>query len=249
MSGLLARLASTFVAPPAGTAREDRRPDRHPPASAASEAVALAPSGRALIDRPVAPVADGAHDDEGAPAVAVLARPPDAWAAGGAVALGLLAAARASTVVVCVWGAGTGPSAAPPATPAARRVAGRLAERGHEARASGRLVLLALGAEVGAACAETARVTAALGDEPAVVVLGGVREERADALLADRDRVVVAASGLDDPVADLAAVSLGFVDAAVRVVALAPAAPARVLAATGVALVAPLRTAIEEALR
>lgn len=269
MSGLLERLAATFVAP-AEAVGDDRRPAHRRPASAtAPEMVALVPPRPAPVERQPAvpeaasvalaadadlpdvppPVEEALPADEAATAVGVLARSADAWAAGGAVALGLLSRTRAPVAVVCGWGGGAGPSALAPATPAARRLAGRLAERGHAARATGRLVLIALDDDVGPACAEAARVAAALSDEPAVVVLAGARDEPVDALLADQDRVVVAGSGSDDAVADLAASSLAPVDVAVRVVALGPAAPARALAATGVALMAPLRAAVAEALR
>jgi hypothetical protein len=264
MSGLLARLAAAFVAPDTTPPAEEPRRARRRPAHAAPEVVALVPSAPAPFER--APVVAEAEDvpsaaDEAPPGlpaaggggaaatVAVLARPADAWAAGGAVALGLLGTARAPVAVVCVWGGGPGPSALAPATPAARRLAGRLAERGHRARAGGRLVIVALDEEVAPACAEAERVAAALPDEPLVVVLAGARDERVDALLARHDRVVVAGSAPDDAVADLAAANLASIVVPVRVVALAPAAPARALAATGVALLAPLRAAIEEGLR
>jgi hypothetical protein len=101
-------------------------------------------------------------------------------------------------------------------------------------------VLVALDDELGSACAEAARLAAALGDEPIVVVLAGARDERVDGLLPVRtgswwrDRARTTPSPTSPR------------RASPRrrpgpVVALAPAAPARALAATGVALVAPLR--------
>ncbi len=282
MSGVLGRLAATFVAPSSARGPEAPGPVRADrPAMTPAQALVDAPTSRPPVEDELpgqAPAEDGrsgeppAEDgwrarlpggvtpsdrpvvDDGrvappAATVGVLARPADAWAAGGAVALRLLGQARAPVAVVCVWGAGAGPAALAPATPAARRLAGRLGERGHDARATGRLVLVALAGEVGPACAEATRVAVAAGEAPAVVVLAGARTGRVDALLGEQDRVIVAAAGPDDTIADLAVASLAVGAVPVRVAPLAGPAPARALAATGVALVAPLRAEVEAALR
>jgi len=261
MSGLLTRLTATFVAPPpdapARAPRAAAPPESTPPRVAPARAgltnvVADPPPATALLPDDARDA--NAGDRRSSPgalltAVGVLARPADAWAAGGAVALGLLARGQAATAVVAAWSGGEGPSAAAPATPAARRLAVRLTDRGHDARSTGRLVLVVLAGDAGPAGAEAARVAAALGAEPAVTVLAGPRDEGVDTLLAGQDRAVVAAAGAEDAVADLAASSLALTGATVRVLDTSAPGPARALAATGVALLAPLRAAVEGALR
>jgi len=260
MSGLLTRLTATFVAPPpdapARAPRAAAPPESTPPRVAPARAgltnvVADPPPATALLpdDARDANAGDRRSSPGALTAVGVLARPADAWAAGGAVALGLLARGQAATAVVAAWGGGEGPSAAAPATPATRRLAVRLTDRGHDARSTGRLVLVVLAGDAGPAGAEAARVAAALGAEPAVTVLAGPRDEGVDTLLAGQDRAVVAAAGAEDAVADLAASSLALTGATVRLLDTSAPGPARALAATGVALLAPLRAAVEGALR
>lgn len=209
--------------------------------------------GAAFLTPPTVatPAPDSAEADAAPPAapraVAVLARAADAAAAGGAVALGLLGGADAGAALVGLWAPhGLGACVPAPATPGARRLAARLAERGHEARATGRLAIVALDADPATACAEAARATAAARDAPAVTVLAGARDEHVDALLWGHDLVLAATTGAGDVVAALAADGLG---PRGRVLVLAPAAPPRALAAAGVALLAPWRGAVEEALR
>jgi hypothetical protein len=185
----------------------------------------------------VGPPGRAGHAAEGPPladatgSVAVLARPADAWVAGGAVALGLHAPA-----VICV-GAGR-PGVVAPGTAAARRLASRLAGRGHDARASGRLVLVRTD-EAG----EADRVEAVAG-ATVLRVFAGARDEDVDARLGAADRVLVAASAADDAVALLSADLLG-----ADVLRADAPATARGLAATGVALAAPLRQRADVALR
>jgi hypothetical protein len=175
--------------------------------------------------------------------VAVLCRPADALAVGGALAL---AARRGGgPAVVCAWSAGTpGPSA--PALPAGLRLAERLAARGHAARATGRLVVVALGEDAGA---EATRVGAACPEVPVVCALAGPRDAALDGLLLAQERVLVAVAPADPPA--LAEVALGGLAAlGARAEALsvpAGAGPARALAAAGVALLPPLRAAVEAA--
>src|SRR5206468_2610023 len=78
--------------------------------------------------------------------------------------LALAGARRAPLAVVSVWAptTGAGPAWRAPATPAARRLAARLAARGHEARATGRLVLVRLPDPPPDAAAQAGRVAAAV---------------------------------------------------------------------------------------
>jgi hypothetical protein len=171
------------------------------------------------------------------PRVAVLCRPGDALAAGGAVALAVAAGGPAAVVV---WGAEPATLRAP-AGRAARRLALRLADRGHTASATGRLVHVHADTP-----AEVVRVAAATGDAPSVAVLAAPRDTAADRVLGDHDHVLVAGAGA---VAELAAASVARLG--VRADALdLPAAPAAAaLAAAGLALVGPWRAPVTGALR
>jgi len=145
---------------------------------------------------------------------------------------------------VAAWGPGIVlPAARAPATPAARKVAALLRSRGHEAAATGRLVHVLLGDD---APAGAGRIGAAASC-PCITVIAGPRDERVDGLLGAQDRVLIDA---DEPVADLALMSLAAVDVPARCLAISGAsAAARALAATGIALVPPLRAMVEEGLR
>ena len=181
-------------------------------------------------------VDDRVHEAVAPAAIAVLARAQDAVAAGGAVALGL---AR-GTAVVLLWGV-EAPAVRAPATPSARKSAARLAERGHEAVGTGRLVLVTLRGGIDEAVRASA--AAAL---PAVVVVAGPRDERVDAVLTGQDRAIAVGDGA---IADLAAQSGAALGGPAGTLALPSAPAARALAASGVALVAPLRAPVEEAVR
>lgn len=185
-------------------------------------------------DRPdVAPVAVPA------PAVGVLCRPEDRWAAGGAVGLGL--AGRGGATLVAVW---TGePPALPawgaPGTFAARRLAHRLERRGHRTRAAGRLVLVALEADPVAAAAEVLRACAAT-DGATVLVVAGPRDAVLGSLLTDRDRIIaVRREGDEDAaaIARLAVASLSGAGHRADELMLPPGAGARVAIAAGFACV------------
>jgi hypothetical protein len=210
----LSRLAAAFVAP-----REGARPQpmEHGPLRRAS--------GRSAARRS----APGR-------AIAVLARPADAAAAGGAVAL----AAGGGAVLVLLWGAEP-PGVRAPATPAARRTAARLADRGHETVATGRLVLVALRQGIDEAVRAASATTAA-----AILVVAAPRDERVDAVLRGHDRAIAVGEGA---IAELAAQGVAAFGVPARTLELPAAAPARALAVSGVALVAPLRAPVEEALR
>lgn len=165
-------------------------------------------------------------------AIAVLASPDRALAAGAAVAL------ASGAAVVAVWGAETrGPRAL--ATPRARRLATKLTDRGHDTTATGRLVLVAL-----ATPDEAARVAAAV-DAAMVVVVAGARDAHVDRALSDHDQVLVAGA---DVVAHLAAASVRALGVPATTLAVPDAAAARLLATAGVALIAPWRAPSQDAL-
>jgi hypothetical protein len=154
--------------------------------------------------------------------VAVLARPAEAFAVGGAVAL------AERLPLVCVWGAGEpAPPARAPALPGAARLAARLAARGHTAWATGRLAVATV-----ADAAEAGRVLAAAAGG-AVLVVAVPRAPAVDVLLAAGDLVLVAAPE-DDPVTALALAELEALGVPARPVA-APTGPRRALAAAGLA--------------
>ena len=221
-AGVFARVAAAFVAPAAGAASEG---------SAGSLAVPVAPTP---------------------PRLAVLCRPSDALALGGAVALGLRRGG--GPAVLCLWRGGAerdAPVASAPALPGALRLAERLGERGHVARATGRLVLVALDEAgeggVAAVAAEAVRVGAACPAVPVVCVFAGPRDGSFDRLLLAQDRVLVAVAPDDPPtLTDIALDGLAALGARGEPVAVpAAAGPARALASAGVALLPPLRSAVE----
>jgi hypothetical protein len=225
----LSRLTDVFVAP-----ADAERPARDEPVDASPSA--LRRLAGAFVEGAAARQGDAPAAVRTADAIAVLARPADAAAAGGAVAL---AVAR-GCVVVLLWGAEAPPVLAP-ATPGARRLAARLADRGHDVAATGRLVAVALRDGID----EGIRAAAA-GAVPAVLVVAGPRDERVDAVLRGQDRVLAVGEGA---VAELAARSVARLGVPAETLELPTAPAARALAASGVALVAPLRARVEEALR
>jgi hypothetical protein len=232
------RIADVFVAPAdehdATTAREPR--SRAPRGS--DRRSRRAPRGaRAGVDR-----SRSSGVERPAAAVAVLAPASDAPALGAALGMALARAGRAPVCVVCVWSPAPARSGwrAPP-TPAAARLASTLRARGHDAGASGRLVLVALSTGEEEAASQALRVGAAAGSAPTVVVLGGPRAAAFDGLLAMQDLVVVAvASGSDASLARLASAGLE----RALTCALPPADPARALAAAGLVLLPSTRRAL-----
>jgi hypothetical protein len=187
------------------------------------------------------------------PSVALLCRPADALATGGALALALARDAGARRALVGTWRAG--PEAAnalrAPAGREARRLVHALAAHGVEAEASGRLARAVLPDEPEAALVAGARA-AAVAASPTVLALCGPRDAVLDRLLAAQDLVVVAQpSGTDERLAVLALESVGALG--VPAVACAPAVGARrrALAAAGVvaprAAAAALAPAVEAA--
>jgi hypothetical protein len=219
---LFDRLGAAFVAPPPGATSADR--------SAAAR--------RADAREAAAPAS-----------VAVLCPPRDALVVGAAAALTLASRIRTAHALLAVWGA-EGPVVRAPASGAARRAAATLASRGHAATASGRLVVVRLAGDLAQAAPEAVRAQAAVPSAPGVVVLAGPRDDAADGLLRAQDRVLVASrAGGEREVAELALAGLSLLGAPAAIAAIpALAPPVRTLAASGTAVVAPLRSAIHAAL-
>ncbi len=176
------------------------------------------------------------------PVVAVLAPPADAPALGAVLGLAVARRDRAPVAVVCVWSpAPTRPLWRAPALPAAVRLAAALAARGHDARGSGRLVVVRLAAQCEEAAAEALRASAAAGSAPVVLALAGPRAAAFDPVLAAQDLVVVALPPESNPaLARLAVAGLEH-----GLTCEIPAGhPARSLAAAGLVLLPSARRAL-----
>ena len=227
------RLAAYFVAPAGGsTPRDDAMLSAD---GRQRRADASAPAGDPPTRACAVPVA-------GTPtSLGVLAPAADAPALAAVLALALARRHRAPVAMVCVWStAPARPLWRAPALPAAARLAAALAARGHEVRASGRLVLVRLAAEAAVAAAEAQRATAAAGPAPTVVVLGGPRAAVFEAVLAAQDLVVVAVAPGSDPA--LARLALAGLPRALSC-EIPTARHGRLLAAAGVALLPSARRA------
>jgi hypothetical protein len=212
----LERLLRFFVAPPAPPA-----PHGAPPAAWPAEdpdaLVEGEPRGagllteddrltsadpRAQLELPSADLSlvhDGGRTNR-APRVVVIGGAADVRAAARALAARLAAMRSRPAAILASWSSGDGAPAsqAPPrsglvpARGGAARLATALSERGHDARAAGRLVEVRLGEEPGAV-AEAERVQDAARDAPVVLAVGGARGEAWDRLLAAQDLVLLAA--------------------------------------------------------
>ncbi len=110
--------------------------------------------------------------------------------------------------------------------------------------------MVGLGGDLAQGAPEAVRALAAAPGVRAVVVVAGPRADAADALLGAQDRVLVAApADAEREVAELALAGLAPLGAPAAIAAIpALAPPVRTLAASGVAVVAPLRAAIQGAL-
>jgi len=92
---------------------------------------------------------------------------------------------------------------------------------------------------------EARRATAAAGDAPTVLALGGPRVSAFDELLGDQDLVVVATpSGTDPALARLALAGLASGAARTCACEVPPPRPARTVAAAGLALLPSARRAL-----
>ena len=139
------------------------------------------------------------------PAVALVAERAGGLGLAALLALGLARETRATAALLAVWpGEALAAAARMTATPRARRTGGALAARGLEARATGRLVRVALPTDAGRAVTVAGRAIGASG-LPAVAAVLGPRPATLDPLLAAQDLVLVAAPAGGDPhLADLA---------------------------------------------
>lgn len=215
----------------------------------------VAPAAMRTIDDQTAEPAERPRDKRPAragswaPSIALLAPPADAPALGAGLALVLARHRRAPAALVCRWspiGPPEGRSWRVPALPAAARQAAALNARGHDAHATGRLVVVQLMAACEQAAPEACRVIAAAGSAPTVLVLAGPRRAAFDALIREQDLVVAAIPrGADAALGILACA--GFERA--RVCEASLGGPARALAAAGIAVLPSWRRALAETLR
>jgi hypothetical protein len=171
------------------------------------------------------------------PSVALLCRPDDVLATGGALALALARDTRARRALVGVWRGPPGIADAlrAPAVPEARRLVHALAAHGLVAEASGRLARMVLPDEPEAALAAGARA-AAVAAAPTVLALAGARDPVLDRLIAAQDLVVVAPRpDVDSDLASLAVESVAALGVPVMACEPAAGARSRSMAAVGVA--------------
>ena len=178
---------------------------------------------------------------------AVLGTTTDSVPLGALLANSLRAAAGAPAAALALWAPEAATAAyGRPATIAASRLAARLCSRGLPAAARGRLAWLALEAHPVAATVAVRRAAGTL-EVPLVTVLAGPRCDVVEALLAEQDLVVVAASEPDGPLARLAVAGC---TAAALAGAPPASGPARWIARTGFlgagALGEPLRSFVRE---
>jgi hypothetical protein len=160
---------------------------------------------------PVPPLGGGPRSvvaGAGAQRIAVLGSTATAPPLAAAVALACRTRAHAPTALVALWrpaGESTPvPGPAAPALPGAAAVASRLSRRGLPAAARGRLVWLPLGGVGEEAATLLRRTEAAIGDVPSVLALARPRDATVDAVLAERELLIVAA----EPGSPLEAVAL-----------------------------------------
>jgi hypothetical protein len=180
---------------------------------------------------------------EAAPQVGLIC---DAGAAGWASAALALRLARGGPALVCRWPAG-GLGGGVPAWSGARRLARRLVARELSARAAGRLVLVDLADDPVLAVAEAGRALAAAGTVGAagVVVVAGPRPDGCDALLADRDAIVVATPADAGPLAAAAGAGAAALGPPVIACDHRSRPAERLLALAGIAAVGELRRAFD----
>lgn len=167
------------------------------------------------------------------PSVALLAGPRDVRALGAALALRLTRGVAA----IGVWTGEEPPVAAPvdgPALPAARRLARALRARELAAMASGRLVFASLPGPAEPSAVAARRLEATAEPLPTVLALAGPREAAWDAVLAERDAVLVHAA--DGGLAELAIERLAEQGVRAAPLRTVPGSAARALARVGLAL-------------
>jgi hypothetical protein len=186
------------------------------------------------------------------PSIAVLGTARDAPALGAAIGVGLARASRAPFGLVCTW-TGEPPDLsgwAAPAVRAGRQLVERLVQRGHEARAAGRVVRVALPAEEACAAAEAVRALSGAGDVPFVLVVAGPRGASLDALVREQDHVVLlTAPGAPEALAEIALGGLGLPPERLSLAAAACSPFGRALALGGAGVGPGLRVPVGEAVR
>jgi hypothetical protein len=124
-------------------------------------------------------------------------------------------------------------------------MAATLGTRGHDAHAAGRLAVVRLPDVPARAAVEARRATAAAGEAPTVLALGGPRDAAFDELLGEQDLVVVATPrGTDPALARLALAGLAPGAARTCACEVPPAHPARTVAAAGLTLLPSARRAL-----
>jgi hypothetical protein len=168
--------------------------------------------------------------------LAVLGPPAAVPALAAAVALTWRARAGVPSALVALWRAsaahGVPPGASGPVLPGAAAFAARLTRRDLPVTARGRLTWLALPATCDDALPMLRHAEAAAGDLPVVLALARPREPAVDALLAERELLVVAA----DPgsaLAEAAATDVAALRAPVRARRPVPPGAARLAALAG----------------
>jgi hypothetical protein len=168
--------------------------------------------------------------------LAVLGAPPAVPALGAAVALACRARARVPAALVALWRAsgddGPAPGPSGPALPGAAALAARLSRRELPVGARGRLTWLLLPASPAAAVPMLRQAEAAAGDLPVVLALARPREAAIDAVLAERELLVVAATP-DSPLARAAVADAAPLHIPIRACPPLPAGAARFAALAG----------------
>jgi len=219
----LESLLRVFVAPP-------------PPAIAAVQGedppVVSPRTDPSAAEGPTAPLGAAPPRLAGAaPRIAVLGAAADVGAVAWALAAMLTAGRDAPPGVVATWSAAADGAAGRPRTAAAirgraraTRLAAALADRGHHAHRTGRLVEVRLGEEADAV-AHAARLPDVAGVGALVLALAGARAAGWDALLREQDLIVLAA-GPGVPEALLAVAAAASRERC-------PAVPAAVVAVSG----------------
>jgi hypothetical protein len=178
--------------------------------------------------------------------ICVIGYERDAVRAGAALATRLRP--RGGTAVVSTWGAAV-PAGSELATGAALRCARRLREEGHDARAAGRLVHVALPATPEHALAAAERVAAAISQQVHVVVLAGPRDVAFDPLVRTANATLVVRSRRQPGgLAELARTALGDLCSRTAILDIGAGRPPGVITAAGLLLAPRLRAAVAQAL-
>jgi hypothetical protein len=168
--------------------------------------------------------------------VAVLGPPAAVPPLAAAVALACRSRARVPSALVALWRAPGDESAVPgpggPVLPGAATLAGRLSRRELPVTARGRLAWLLLPDHHDAALPMLRHAEAAAGDLPVVLAVARPRDASVDAVLAERELLVLVATP-GSPLADVAAADTGVLRVPVRSCPPLPPGTARLAALAG----------------